>query len=64
MAAKQCKHQFQGHKDGVTCMKCGLKMGVEEYLNYLNPKEEVQEETKEEVKEKPQRKPRTQKGAK
>lgn len=52
----ECKHQFQGHKDGVTCMKCGLKMGVEEYLNYLNSKEEV--------KEKPQRKPRTQKGAK
>lgn len=60
----ECKHQFQGHKDGVTCMKCGLKMGVEEYINYLNPKEEVQEEIKEEVKEKPQRKPRTQKGAK
>lgn len=56
----ECKHQFQGHKDGVTCMKCGLKMGVEEYLNYLNPKEEVQEE----LKEKPQRKPRTQKGGK
>lgn len=62
----ECKHEFQGHKDGVTCMTCGLKMDVDEYLNYLNSKEETVENTveAEETKKKSQRKPRTQKGAK
>ena len=48
MAAKQCKHEFQGHKDGVTCMKCGLKMSAKAYQEYLTPKDETK--PKEEVK--------------
>ena len=32
-----CKHRFQGHKDGVTCLLCGLRMTPEEYAEYLYP---------------------------
>lgn len=34
-----CKHEFMGYKDGVTCLKCGLKMGVQEYHDFLQQKE-------------------------
>lgn len=34
-----CKHEFMGDKDGVTCLKCGLKMGVREYHDFLQQKE-------------------------
>lgn len=50
MAAKQCKHLFQGHKDGVTCMKCGLTMSPKAYQEYLKPKEDKKDETKQEDK--------------
>ena len=49
-----CKHEFMGYKDGVTCLKCGLKLGVQEYRDFLQ-----QEEVKE-----PKKKPSTRKGAK
>lgn len=32
-----CNHKFRGHKDGVTCMICGLNMTPDEYQEYLNP---------------------------
>lgn len=49
MAAKQqCKHEFYGHKDGVTCKKCGLKMAADEYFASLKPQQEKQEENKKE----------------
>lgn len=31
-----CNHKFRGHKDGVTCMICGLNMTPDEYQEYLN----------------------------
>lgn len=31
----ECKHEFKGHCDGVTCKKCGTKMTAEEYAKYL-----------------------------
>lgn len=27
-----CNHKFQGHKDGVTCLLCGLKLTPDEYF--------------------------------
>lgn len=32
-----CNHKFRGHKDGVTCMICGMNMTPDEYQEYLNP---------------------------
>lgn len=32
-----CNHKFRGHKDGVTCMICGLNMTPDEYQEYFNP---------------------------
>ena len=30
-----CNHKFQGHKDGVTCLLCGLRMTAAEYAFFL-----------------------------
>lgn len=38
-----CKHEFIGHAEGVTCSLCGLKMTQEEFRKYLKG-EKVQEE--------------------
>ena len=27
-----CNHKFQGHKDGVTCQLCGLRLTADEYF--------------------------------
>lgn len=32
-----CKHKFRGHKDGVTCLLCGLQMTPAEYAEFLTP---------------------------
>lgn len=32
-----CNHKFQGHKNGVTCLLCGLRMTPKEYAKYLTP---------------------------
>lgn len=32
-----CNHKFQGHKNGVTCLLCGLRMTPKEYAEYLIP---------------------------
>ena len=34
-----CDHVFKGHADGVTCMRCGLRMTTDEYMAYLGTPE-------------------------
>ena len=34
-----CNHVFRGHADGVTCMRCGLRMTTDEYMAYLGTPE-------------------------
>ena len=36
----ECEHVFKGHADGVTCMRCGLRMTTDEYMAYLGTPEE------------------------
>ena len=45
-----CEHVFRGHAQGVTCMRCGLRMTTDEYMAYLGTPEEPKEEPKEESK--------------
>ena len=35
-----CDHIFRGHAEGVTCMRCGLRMTTDEYMAYLGTPEE------------------------
>ena len=35
----ECEHVFNGHADGVTCMRCGLRMTTDEYMAYLGTPE-------------------------
>ena len=35
----ECEHVFKGHADGVTCMRCGLRMTTDEYMAYLGTPE-------------------------
>lgn len=51
-----CNHKFRGHKDGVTCMICGLNMTPDEYQEYLNHSAPDAPEAPE-APEKPARKP-------
>ena len=44
----ECDHVFKGHAEGVTCMRCGLRMTTDEYMAYLGTPEEPKEEPKEE----------------
>ena len=44
----KCDHIFKGHAQGVTCMRCGLRMTTDEYMAYLGTPEEPKEEPKEE----------------
>lgn len=32
----ECNHIFIGRDDGVHCTKCGLRLSVKEYAEYLN----------------------------
>ena len=34
----ECKHEFIGGADGVTCKKCDLHLSPDEYRKYLKPK--------------------------
>ena len=34
-----CEHVFRGHAEGVTCMRCGLRMTTGEYMAYLGTPE-------------------------
>ena len=40
----ECEHVFKGYAQGVTCMRCGLRMTTDEYMAYLNAPEEPKEE--------------------
>ena len=44
----KCDHVFKGHAEGVTCMRCGLRMTTDEYMAYLSTTEEPKEEPKHE----------------
>ena len=44
----ECEHVFMGRAEGVTCMRCGLRMTTDEYMAYLGTPEEPKEEPKEE----------------
>ena len=35
----KCDHVFKGHAEGVTCMRCGLRMTTDEYMAYLGTPE-------------------------
>lgn len=52
-----CNHKFRGHKDGVTCIICGLSMTPDEYQEYLNSSAPEAPEAPEAPAKKP-RKPR------
>ena len=45
---ENCNHVFEGHAEGVTCKRCGLRMTTDEYMAYLGTPEEPKEEPKEE----------------
>ncbi|WP_219718834.1 hypothetical protein [Massilicoli timonensis] len=34
----KCKHQFQGHADGVTCLLCGFHLTQDEYVKIMKSK--------------------------
>ena len=42
----ECEHVFRGHAQGVTCMRCGLRMTTDEYMAYLGTPEEEPEAPK------------------
>ena len=44
----ECEHVFRGHAEGVTCMRCGLRMTTDEYMAYIGTPEEPKEEPNEE----------------
>lgn len=33
-----CNHKFQGDKNGVKCLLCGIRLTTKEYLVYIHPK--------------------------
>ena len=47
-----------GHAEGVTCMRCGLRMTTDEYMAYLDTPEEPKEELEAPKKPKRARKPK------
>lgn len=54
----KCDHIFKGHADGVTCMRCDLRMNTDEYMAYLGTPEEPKEEPEAPKKPKRARKPK------
>ena len=54
-----CKHEFEGHADGVTCLLCGLNLTTLEYRDFLKngevPSSDNVEAEKMPVTEKPKR---------
>lgn len=47
---QECKHVFEGRKDGVHCKVCGLHMTADEYREHLKPKEEAKKPQRKQVK--------------
>ena len=52
-----CNHVFRGHVDGVTCMRCGLRMTTDEYMAYLGTPEEPEAPKKPKRTRKPKEEP-------
>ena len=53
----ECEHVFKGHADGVTCMRCGLRMTTDEYMAYLATPEEPEAPKKPKRARKPKEEP-------
>ena len=53
----ECEHVFKGHADGVTCMRCGLRMTTDEYMAYLGTPEEPKAPKKPKRARKPKEEP-------
>ena len=52
-----CEHVFRGHAEGVTCMRCGLRMTTGEYMAYLATPEEPEAPKKPKRTRKPKEEP-------
>ena len=53
----ECEHVFKGHAQGVTCMRCGLRMTTDEYMAYLGTPEEPEAPKKPKRARKPKEEP-------
>ena len=53
-----CEHVFKGHAEGVTCMRCGLRMTTDEYMAYLGTPEEPEAPKKPKRARKPKEEPK------
>ena len=53
-----CEHVFRGHAEGVTCMRCGLRMTTDEYMAYLGTPEEPEAPKKPKRARKPKEEPK------
>ena len=53
-----CEHVFRGHAQGVTCMRCGLRMTTDEYMAYLATPEEPEAPKKPKRARKPKEEPK------
>ena len=53
-----CDHVFKGHAEGVTCMRCGLRMTTDEYMAYLGTPEEPEAPKKPKRTKKPKEEPK------
>ena len=54
----ECEHVFKGHAEGVTCMRCGLRMTTDEYMAYLGTPEEPEAPKKPKRARKPKEEPK------
>ena len=54
----ECEHIFKGHAEGVTCMRCGLRMTTDEYMAYLGTPEEPEAPKKPKRARKPKEEPK------
>ena len=55
---ENCNHVFMGHAEGVTCMRCGLRMTTDEYMAYLGTPEEPEAPKKPKRTRKPKEEPK------
>lgn len=54
----ECEHVFKGHAQGVTCIRCGLRMTTDEYMAYLGTPEEPEAPKKPKRARKPKEEPK------
>ena len=54
----ECEHVFKGYAQGVTCMRCGLRMTTDEYMAYLGTPEEPEAPKKPKRARKPKEEPK------